>query len=157
MPISSLVMPSPSLWNACKQHAMGCHFHPLRFMFCNSFARTSQHHHFLLSSLVLLQHFWSSNYSSTTSMPLWIPWWNNFSTLILSILLNHKVDKGISILLWSSFNVGCLGIAPRLKVCVFPQMFANTLLWSWPIMYLVTFMKALLLGVKLDQKKLVEI
>jgi hypothetical protein len=36
-------------------------------------------------------------------------------------------------------------------------MFANTLLWSWPIMYLVTFMKALLLGVKLDQKKLVEI
>jgi hypothetical protein len=111
----------------------------------------------VLSSLVLLQRLWSSNYSSTTSMPLWIPWWNNFSTLILCILLNHKVDKGVSVLLLNSFNVGYHGTAPRFKVCVFSKMFANTLLWSWPIMYLVTFVKTLLLGVQLDQKYLVEI
>jgi hypothetical protein len=42
--------------------------------------------------------------------------------------LENKVDKGVSVLLLSSFNVGCLGIAPRFRVCVFPQMFANTLL-----------------------------
>ncbi len=150
-------MSSPSLWNACKHHVMGCHFHPLGFTFCNSYACAFQRHHFVLSSLVLLQRLWSSNYSSTTSMPLWIPWWNNFSTLILCILLNHKVDKGVSVLLLNSFNVGYHGTAPRFKVCVFSKMFANTLLWSWPIMYLVTFVKTLLLGVQLDQKYLVEI
>ncbi len=49
-------------------------------------------------------------------------------TLILCIFLNHKVKIGVSILLLSSSNVGCHGIAPRFKVCVFPRMFANTLL-----------------------------
>jgi hypothetical protein len=44
--------------------------------------------------------------------------------------LDHKVDKGVLVLLYSSFNVGCHGNAPRFKVCVFPQMFANTLLQS---------------------------
>jgi hypothetical protein len=96
----------------------------------------------VLSFLVLLHRFWSSNYSNIASMPLWIPWWSNFSTLILCILLNHKVDIGFLVLLLSSFNVGCHGTAPRFNVCVFPQMFANTLLWSWPIMYLLTFVKA---------------
>jgi hypothetical protein len=89
-------------------------------------------------------------------MLLWIPWWNNFSTLILCILLNHKVDIGVSILLLSSFNVGCHGTIQRFRDCVFPQMFANTLLWSWPIMYLLTFVKALLLSVQLDHRYLVE-
>jgi hypothetical protein len=44
--------------------------------------------------------------------------------------LDHKVDKGISVLLYNSFNVGCHGTAPRFKVCVFLQMFAYTLLQS---------------------------
>jgi hypothetical protein len=43
---------------------------------------------------------------------------------------DHKVDKGVLVLLYSSFNVGCHGIALRFKVCVFPQMFATTLLRS---------------------------
>jgi hypothetical protein len=42
--------------------------------------------------------------------------------------LDHKVDKGVSILLLSSFNIGCHGTVPRFRVCVFPQMFVNTLL-----------------------------
>ncbi len=130
-------------------------FSPLGFMFCNSSAHVFQHHHFVFSSSVLLQPLWSSNYLSTSSMPLWISWWSIFSTLILCIFLNHKVDKGISFLLLSSFNIGCHGIAPRFRVCVFPQMFTNTLLWSWPIMYLVTFVKMLLLGVQLYYKYLV--
>jgi hypothetical protein len=44
--------------------------------------------------------------------------------------LDHKVDKGVSILLYSSFNIGCHGTAPRFRVCVFPQMFVNILLRS---------------------------
>jgi len=44
--------------------------------------------------------------------------------------LDHKVDKGVSVLLYNSFNVGCHGTAPRFKVCVFLQMFVNTLLRS---------------------------
>jgi hypothetical protein len=150
-------MPPPSLWNACKQHAMGCHLHPLGFMFCNSFARAFQRHHFVAFFFGVVATLWSFNYLNTTSMPLWIPWWSNFSTLILHILFNHKVDVGVSVLLLSSFNISCHGIAPRFKVCVFPSMFANTLLWNWPIMYLLTFVKVLLLGVQLDQKYLVEI
>jgi hypothetical protein len=39
--------------------------------------------------------------------------------------LDHKVDKGVSILLLSSFNIGCHGTVPRFKVCVFSQMFSN--------------------------------
>ncbi len=42
--------------------------------------------------------------------------------------LDHKVDKGVSVLLLSSFKIGCHGTIPRFKVCVFSQMFANTLL-----------------------------
>jgi hypothetical protein len=34
-------------------------------MFCNSFARAFQRHHFVLSFLVLLQRLGFSNYSST--------------------------------------------------------------------------------------------
>jgi hypothetical protein len=42
--------------------------------------------------------------------------------------LDHKVDKGVSIFLLNSFNISCHGIVPRFRVCVFSQMFANTLL-----------------------------
>jgi len=58
-------MLSSCSWNACKQHAIGCHFHPLGFMFHNSFAHTFQHYHVMFIFFVLLQHLWSSNYSST--------------------------------------------------------------------------------------------
>ncbi len=149
-------MQSPSLWNACKQHAMGCHFHPLGFTFCNNFAHAFKCHCFVLSSLVLLWCLWSSNYLNTTSMHV-----NSMVEQLLYLDFvhspDHKVDKGVLVLLLSSFNIGCHRTVPRFKVCVFPQMFANTLLWSWSIMYLVKFLKALLLGVQLVQKYLVEI
>jgi hypothetical protein len=139
-----------SSWNACKQHAIGCHFHPLGFMFHNSFAHTFQHHHFVFSFLVLLQHLWSFDYSSTTSMPLEIPWWNNCSTLILCVVLNHKVDIRVSILLLSSSNVGCHGITPRFShVCVSPNV-CKYITMNLLIMYSLTFVKALLLDVQLD-------
>jgi hypothetical protein len=157
-----MLCPFCNLW--CHPHPYGMHannmpwdviFPPLGFTFCNNFARVFQHHHFVFFFFVLLQCLWSSNYSSTTCH--WISWWTNFFTLILCTLLNHKVDKWVSILLLSSFNVGCHGTTPRFRVCVFLEVFVNTLLWSWPTMYLVTFVKALLLGFQLDQKYLVEI
>jgi hypothetical protein len=91
------------------------------------------------------------------NLPIWISWWNNFFTLILCSHLNHKVDKRVSVLLLSSSNIGYHGTTPRFRVCVFPQMFVNTLFVSSPIMYLVTFVKALLFDVQLNQKYLLEI
>jgi hypothetical protein len=135
---------------------MGCHFHPLGFMFHNSFTHTFQHHHFMFSFVVLLQHLWSSNYSSTTSMPLWIPWWSKCSTLILCIVLNHKVDIKVSILLLSSSNVGCHGITPRFSHVCDSTNVCKYIIMSLLIMYSLTFMETLLFDVQLDQKYLVE-
>ncbi len=62
-----------NLW--CHPHPYGMHannmqwdiiFSPLGFMLCNSLACAFQHHHFVLSFLVLLECLWSSNYSSIT-------------------------------------------------------------------------------------------
>jgi len=149
-------MLSSSSWNACKQHAIGCHFHPLGFVFHNSFAHTFQHHHFMFIFLVFLQHLWSSNYSSAISMPLQVPWSSNCFTLILCFFFNHKVDIRVSILLLSSSNVGCHGITPRFShVCASTNV-CKYITMSLLIMYLLTFVKALLLHVQLDKKYLVE-
>jgi hypothetical protein len=65
--------------------------------------------------------------------------------LILCILLNHKVDKGVSILLLSSFNVGCHGITPRFShVCASTNV-CKYIIMSLLIIYLLTFVKVLLL------------
>jgi hypothetical protein len=89
---TNLLCPFHNLW--CHLHSYGMHannmpwdviFSPLGFTFSNSLARAFQHHHFVLSFLVLLECLWLFNYSSTTCQcefhggATFLPWFCAFS------------------------------------------------------------------------------
>jgi hypothetical protein len=65
--------------------------------------------------------------------------------LILCILLNHKLDIGVLVLLLKSSMVGCHGTAQRFFCVSVSTNVCKYIIMSLLIIYLLTFVKVLLL------------